>query len=719
MLNDKPPANKKEKLLADDFPGSTCDEWRKEVDKLLKGSAYEKRMIAETCEGIPLKPIYFDDDTKHLKHLKSLPGFPPYTRGKSVLSYVKNPWEIAQEIPYSLPAQFNKALRFDLERGQTAINIIPDKATRLGKDPDQAKIEQVCRNGVSISSLIDLKTALHKVDIEKLPVYIRAGVSALPFAAMLIAYALKHDIDIKRLRGCIAADPLGELAVEGSLPGALEDVYNEMYSLTRWAKDNAPQLQTIGVNSKPYHNGGGNAIEELACAIAAAVDYMKEMQSRNLNIDDIAPRICFTFSIGSSFFIEIAKLRAARMVWAKVVKACGGNEQSQSMTVHVSASGVNKTLYDPYVNLLRSATEAFSGVIGGCDSMHVGYFDEVFQTPDEFSRRISRNIQLILRQESHLDKVIDPAAGSWYVESLTDSIARKSWRLFQEIEKKGGMFKALQEGFPQDTIATTATIRKERLAKCKDVKVGINMYSNPTEKLPEKKAQNHESNYKKRLEQIKTIRSSSKISAGALVDEISKSIDSIPDKLMDIAIEAAKQGATIGEITSSLRQGNIAVPAIKPIIKFRTPEMYEDIRKDVETYSLKTGISLKVFLANLGTVSQFKPRSAYASNFFQTGGYELIDNDGFSTSDDAVKAALESDAQVVVICSTDEKYPEFVPTLAKAMKKAQPDVIIVLAGYPKEHIDSFKQAGVDEFIYRGVNVYETLVRISKRVGAIL
>ncbi len=708
----------KEKLLINDFPYPDYQKWRNEVEKQLKGNSFEKKMATETYEGIDLKPIYTKDDISKLKFLEVFPGFTPYLRGADVLGYMENSWDIAQEISDPTPEKLNEALRFDLNTGQTAINIVLDKATRHGKDPDNADVDDVGQGGTSISSLKDFEKALNGIDLKKTPVYIHAGTSALPAAVAFIAYALNNSKDILKINGSIETDPLGESAAYGNLPVSFEKACDEMFILTDWSQDNAPNIQTIGVNSQPYHNGGASAVEELAFAIATGVEYIREMQFRNLNINDIASRIRFTFSLGSNFFMEIAKLRAARLTWAKVVDACGGNKRSQKMTIHARTSDRNITVYDPYVNLLRAMTEAFSGGIGGCNSIHAGFFDQAYRQPDKFSRRISRNIQLILNEESHLDKVIDPAGGSWYIETLTDSIARKSWQLFQEIEKMGGMFKALQEGFPQETIARTASSRSERLAKCKDILVGTNKYPDPDEKPLSDKDRNNENIYEDRVKQIQRIRASSKSTVNNLLNKIAQTDKSSPAKLMEIAIEAAMAGATIGEIAGNLRKDKTSIANVKPVKICRDSEIFESVRRAVEAYSKKTGSSPKVFLANLGATQQQKSRSDFAIGFFQVGGFEVINSDGFNEIDKAAKAADESGAQVVVICSDDESYPALAPLFIMAITKAMHDAIIVFAGYPKDHPESLKQAGVDEFIYDGVDVPETLTRIAKRLGII-
>lgn len=276
-------------------------------------------------------------------------------------------------------------------------------------------------------------------------------------------------------------DPLGQLARDGRLPRDLDGIHDVMAQLTAWAQANAPQLQTITVQGNPYHNGGASATQELAFALATAVEYLRAMQARGLSVDDAAPRFRFALSIGSNFFMEIARLRAARLLWAKIVQAFGGNAESQKMRIHARTSAWNQTVYDPHVNLLRGTTEAFSAVVGGCDSLHISPFDELVRVPDDFSRRVARNTHTVLSEETHITHTVDPAGGSWYVETLTDAVARQTWAIFQEVEKQGGMTKTLLAGWPQSQIADTAAKRAANIAKRKDIFVGTNMYPNMKE----------------------------------------------------------------------------------------------------------------------------------------------------------------------------------------------------------------------------------------------
>ncbi len=420
-----------------DFAAPSYEEWLEAVDKVLKGAPFAKKLVTKTYEGIDLQPMYRQQDVENLPHIDSLPGFAPYIRATPTLGYGEKRWEVCQELPYSTPQAFNEAARADLERGQNSLNLLPDQATLAGLDADRAYAEQVGQGGVSISSLTDMTQALKAIDLERTPLHIEAGNAGLPITALLIASMRHENKAADKLQGCIGMDPLGALASQGRLLQPLDSAYDEMAELTSWAVTHAPRLQTVNVLGYPYRDAGGSAVQELAFALATAVEYMRELQNRGPAIDDIAPRIRFSFSVGGKLFMEIARLRAARLLWARIVAAFGGGEEAQKMTLHVRTSRWNKTLYDPYVNMLRTTTEAFAGVVGGCDSMHVSPFDEVVGAPDEFSRRIARNTHTVLREECDIARTIDPAGGSWYVETLTDAVARKSWNLFQAAEVAG------------------------------------------------------------------------------------------------------------------------------------------------------------------------------------------------------------------------------------------------------------------------------------------
>jgi methylmalonyl-CoA mutase len=707
--------------LFDEFPWPTYEEWRSMVEKQLKGVPFEQKLITHTYEGIDIQPIYRQEDGEKWPHLASMPGYPPYVRGATALGHNRKPWAISQELPYRTPAEFNRAIRTDLERGQTVINLVFDKATLFGLDPDNAQVGDVGRGGVSIATIEDLEIALRNIDLERVPIFIQASSSALPLTALLMALIRREGKSTTKIRGCIGMDSLHTLVRAGAFPRSLRGAYDRMANLMIWAKENAPKVRTVNIHSQPYHDGGGSAAQELAFSLATGVEYVRELLLRNLEIDDITQRMCFSFSVGSNFFMEVAKLRAARLLWAKIVQTFGGNEISQQMSIQVRTSSWNKTIYDPYVNMLRTTVEAFAGVVGGADSMHVGTFDEPLGLPDEFSRRIARNSQLILQHEAHLHKVVDPAGGSWYVETLTDSLARSAWNLFQQVEAKGGMGKALKQGFPQAQVAKTYAERIANIATRKDVFIGTNVYPNLGEKPLEVMQIDYEDLHARRASYVSRYRTSLDNASNTIVmHKLSAILEAKNADSIEASIEAALAGATLGEIAQALRAGDDKIITAEPIPATRGTDLFESLRAASDVHAVQTGFRPQVFLANLGPIPQHKARADFATDFFQVGGFKVISNDGFTTVTKAAQAAVDSGAPIVIICSSDDVYPKQVPRLARAIKKKQPGITLMLAGRPRDADlqKEYTKAGVDDFIFNGMNVYQKLLSLQQKLGII-
>ena len=705
--------NAKSNLLSE-FPAVSYDDWRKLVEVELKGVPFEKKMLTATHEGITLKPIYCRADVANLPHVNSLPGFAPFVRGTSASGYVKESWDVSQEIAVASPTEFNNAARNSISRGLNALNMVLDRATRNGHDPDWAPAEDVGCGGVSISTLGDLDRSLEGVDLEKTSLFVRSGASALPFAALLLALARKRRKSPEQLRGCIEMDPIGVLAHEGKLPQSLGSAYGEMAVLTRWAATNAPLLQTICVHSRPWHESGGSAVQELAYTLATGVEYLRQLAKLGVEINTAAPRIRFAVTVGTTFFMEIAKLRALRMVWSRAVAAAGGNEAAQKISLHVRTSRWNKTVVDPYNNLLRATVESFAGVIGGCDSLQVGAFDEVVRQPDDFSLRIARNTQLVLQRECDLNHVIDPAGGSWFIESTTAEIATRAWLLFQEVEKAGGIESALRAGVPQKAVAEMAAKKIKALSGRRDSMVGVNQYANPKEKPLEAAAINSKAFHKRRAQQIASHRTSLDDADSQLVlDRLAEIVGPRREDVFGACVEAVGAGATLGEITRALRIKDSPCEPVTPVSLTRVALPIEGLRAAMNR---RPDGPAKVFLCNMGPLKEHKARADFAGGFFSIGGYDLISPSGFKTAEDAVGALIESHADIAVICSTDENYPALVPTLTGEIRLRKPGTIIVLAGYPTEQVEAHKQSGVDEFIHARADVVEVLSKIHARLG---
>ena len=498
-LGDKPELNK-------DFTQPTFEDWKKQVEKDLNGESFEKKLITKTYEEIKLQPLYTSNDIKDIPQVNNFPGFQNYLRGNNVSGYNVHSWEIAQEYNQALPEDLNAALQSDLKRGLNSINIVLDNPTRLGIDADQSKAGEVGKDGLSISGVRKMQVLFKDIDLTKQPINISCGFSALPITLLFTAYASETRTSLMNIKGSITSNPYEYLLTNGDLPISLNQIFNEIKLATElMIKSNSPN-KTIGVSGLPFNNAGANAVQELAFTLATAVEYLNEMIERGLKVDDVAKRMKFTFGIGSFYFMEVAKLRAARMLWSKILEAYEVKEENRKIFIHGKTSQCNQTYFDPFVNSLRTTTEAFSAIVGGVDSLQTNPYDESFNTSDDFSKRLARNTQIILKEESHLDQVIDPAGGSYFVEKLTDEIANAAWKLFQQIDEMDGMLKAIQSGFVQDEIAKMAEAKRKDFAKRKSVLVGTSMHANPKEEMLEIKKIDLNSIYKKRVEYIQKYR---------------------------------------------------------------------------------------------------------------------------------------------------------------------------------------------------------------------
>lgn len=687
--------------LLEEFSPAGYDEWRAAAVALLKGAPFDKTLLTKTYEGITLHPMYMAGPADESPAAGEYPGFPPYRRGTSAAGHAAEGLTRAQEYRYALPEQMNAALMHAAEAEGAILAVHLDAAGKSGLDPAMAVPGDVGRGGVSLATGADVRALFQQIALESVPIMVDAGVAAIPCAALLLATC-------PDARGAVGFDPLGRRAVAGRLPFSLSTAYDLMASYTRWADTQHPQLTTILIDGQPYHEGGGSAVEELASVLATGVEYLRELHARELLVDVAAPRVQCAFTAGPHFFLEIAKLRAARILWAKAVSACGGTAESQKLRLHVRTSLRGKTLHDPYVNMLRTSIEAFAAVMGGADSLHVGCFDdvvrdsEIARDPDAFTNRVAANVQTILKEEGHLNQVIDPAGGSWYVEQLTDELARSAWERFQQIEQQGGMAAALASGSIQEQIAATAAQRRANLATRKDVLVGTNLYANIAEEPLCADSPQADDVYQARVDAVQAQKAERTFELPA---PTLQTVD------METLISAARRGATLGELMAMCCSKHDEPVSVTPIPPQRPAAIFERLRAASAEYLNAKGHRPQVFLANMGPLKQHKARADFSQAFFEVAGFDMLSNYGFHSTDEAAQAAIESRAPVVVICSTDDTYPDIVPPLTQAIKSANPQTIVVLAGYPKAYIETFEQSGVNEFIHLRANVYDILTRI--------
>lgn len=699
----------------DEFTPPTWDEWVEACNALLKGKPFDKIMYTKNYEGITFKPIYTRKDTDEILPTDDYPGMGDFLRGSTVNGYIHEPWGIAQSCDETMPAENNELLKHEIDKGSTVYNIKFDTATLNAVDVADA--EKPGDEGVNVTTADDMNVLLNGLDFEKYPVMMYTGATAVNLLGLTSAVLKAQGKDVKCLRGVIGADPIGELIRKGSSKASLDALYDDMAESIKWAKANAPELRTVFVRSEVFTDGGAEAVQEVAYTFAEAVEYIRQMLKRGVSLKDAASSLYFCFNQGANFFMEIAKLRALRQVWAAIMEAFGAEEADRSIMVHGRSSRFTKTVIDPYVNMLRSTTQTFSSVVGGVNTYENAPFDEMIRKGDEFSRRIARNLHVMLQEEFGMLRPIDAAGGSWAVESLTKEIAEKIWAEFQKVEGMGGITAALKEGYPQKTIAAVLEQRFKNLDYRKDRAVGVNMYPNMTEEPLDPRPEDTEKLKKLRVAAVEAFRGD--IDTEYLKEKLA-GVDTV-----EKAEDAFAAGATVAEVAAA-RGAAAGDVTVEPIAVHHWTERYEALRFDTERYIKETGKNIEVFLANMGPIPQHKARADFSTSFLQVGEFNVHLNDGFQDGEDGtaiekcVKAAAAEHYDVAVICSTDATYPEIVPALAPELKKVLPEgATLFLAGAaPKDLEEQYRAAGVDDFISVSANCYEILRMLQKKKGMI-
>ncbi len=695
-----------------DFPKPDDNVWEAEIVQSLKGKTPES-LVTSTYEGIQARPIYnYADVSGIIGKACRYPGVYPFDRGSTAAGYKSAHWHIAQEFGYPDASAFNQALKSDLEQGQNAVVLNLDYASSLQIDPTGAKEDEIGYKGTSICHLKDLEKALDGIDLTKYPVYIKNGSDTLPIASFLAALTEKKGI--KNLTGGLLIDPLAWLEENGSLPYSIEDLFRRQSELLKWGIKNQPEYRFINADASLYNESGANAVQEIAFVLAKGVEYLRGMQSNALPAGEIAKRMIFSFSTGTNFFMEIAKFRAARMLWSKITKEFGYGEKSRQMFIYAGTCKWNKSKLDAHTNLLRATSETLSAILGGCNAINTGNFDASFGLPNEFSRRISRNIQVILHEECNLTDTVDPAAGSWYLESLVSELSGKAWDLFRSIEKEGGYLKAFEKGIMNTEIESVKNKRVKNLFTRKDVLVGINKYPN----LNEKHIETEE------FDIIGFARTRSLETASYIMNRDRGNIESALNKissdngsLFENLAAAAKSGATIGELADRM-PSNCIITSENRITPENLTTGFEYLRANAQAYRVHFGKFPEIFFASMGPVKQHKARVDFSMDYFRVGGFDPVYSKGFDSIDEAVEVFVKSGSKAAVICSTDDTYDEIVPEFVAKAKAAVKDAVIILAGYPKEKVEEYKKAGIDDFIHVKSNIFETLKNLQKAIGLI-
>lgn len=693
--------------FAEGFSTPTYEQWVAEVEKALKGAPFDKKMLTKTYEGVTLRPIYTRQHWPPTGDPSGFPGAAPFTRGGRAAGNRVADWDVRQVYAYPDPAKANTIILHELERGVRSIGIAFDRAAQAGVDADQPGGDKLAgADGVMAYSVGDLDLLLTGVYLDLVTISLHAGGQFVPAAALLEALWTRRGISAGAAKGAFNADPLGALVTYGTLPTSIDGALAQLADLARHASAAWPNVTAVGVDTSPYHDAGATESLDLAISMATAVAYLKAMTGAGLGVDAAARQILFTFSIPCDQFLGISKLRAARKMWARIGEACGVSEPARAIHLNAVTAWRIMSRRDPWVNMLRTTVACFAAAVGGADSITVLPFDAAIGLPDELGRRIARNTHVILAEESNLAKVIDPAGGSWYVESRTDALADVAWAEFQAIEKAGGIVAVLKDGSLAKKIADLYTQREAALAKRRDPVTGVSEFPNILEAAIEVEQPDLLGAYRVACDRLKKSRAS-----GASADAVRAAK---PGGIAEAAVAAASAGATIGQIASAL--GGEAT-TLSPLPRHRLSEKFEELRDASDTYLKKTGERPKIFLANLGPIAKHTGRATFAKNFFEVGGIQALGNPGFGDAESCVAGFRQSGARIAILCSADPVYEEMAEGTAKALKAAGCEYLF-LAGAPGEKKDAYVAAGIDDFIFMGGDVLQTTRSALARLGVI-
>jgi len=614
-----------------EFPPVMPEQWEAQIQKDLKGADYDKKLVWRPLEGFAVKPYYTAADLANINWLKTYPGEFPYVRGNQASG---NNWLVRQDI----------------------------KVTDI-KEANEKALDILMKGVDSLGFELDCKKQYTLADIELLLKNIRADIAEINFlgtdqhqALVTIIEQLvkKYNRPMDKIHGSVNFDPIMRFSRRGVWYKGENDDFDTAHALVK-SVQSLPVYRVIGVNGHIFTNAGATIVQEIACSLAVGAEYLTRLTNKGLFIGEITPHMKFNLAIGPNYFMEMAKLRAYRLLWAKITNAYGLNDaRNGRLFVHATNSSWNYTTYDPYVNMLRSTTGTMSALLGGIDSFKVLPFDMPFEQPTDFAERVARNQQLILKEESYLDKVADPASGSYYIENLTHSIVEAAWKLFLDIQEEGGFLAALKNGSVQRFITESARKKDLNLATRREIMLGTNQYPNFNETIS----------------------------------------SDLPEQVF-----AAEDKTSAGA-------------EIETIKTYRGAQAFERLRYKTDIYS-RTAPRPKAWMFTFGNLAMLKARSNFASNFFACAGFEVTDNPGFASIDEGIRAAREVKPDIVVICSSDEAYAESALPIFEALRDQG---IVVLAGYPAELVDQLKQGGMTHFIHMKSNVLETLQQFQQLLG---
>ena len=704
---------------------SKKDAWRDLAQKELRDRPLED-LTWNTLEGIAVQPLYTDEDVQALPHLGSLPGFAPYTRGVKATMYAGRPWTIRQYAGFSTAEESNAFYRKALAAGQQGVSVAFDLATHRGYDSDHPRVVgDVGKAGVAIDSVEDMKILFDGIPLDKVSVSMTMNGAVIPILASFIVTGEEQGHHRSVLSGTIQNDILKEFMVRNTYIYPPEPSMRIISDIIQYTSDEMPKFNSISISGYHMQEAGANLVQELAYTLADGREYVRAAIAAGMDVDKFAGRLSFFFAIGMNFFMEAAKLRAARLLWHRIMAEFEPkNPQSSMLRTHCQTSGVSLQEQDPYNNVIRTAYEAMSAVLGGTQSLHTNALDEAIALPTEFAARIARNTQLILQEETGITNVIDPLAGSYYVESLTHELAEKAWALIEEVEAMGGMTKAVATGMPKLRIEETAATRQARIDRGTEVIVGVNKYrkdkEDPIDILDIDNAAVRVSQVA-RLERIRATRDEAACQA-ALAEVERRAAEG--GNLLEAAVEAARARATVGEISMSMEKifgrHRAEVKTLAGVYgaAYEGDAGFAAIQASVEAFAAEEGRRPRMLVVKMGQDGHDRGAKVIATAFADIG-FDVDVGPLFQTPEEAAQDAVDNDVHVVGISSQAAGHKTLAPQLIAALKaKDAGDIIVICGGViPQQDYDFLKAAGVKAIFGPGTNIPDAAQDILRLIRA--
>ena len=694
-------------------------EWRELAAKELKGTDPDD-LVWHTPEGIDVPPLFTAEDLEGLEQVDSLPGVEPFLRGVRATMYANRPWTLRQYAGFSTAQESNAFYRRNLAAGQTGLSVAFDLATHRGYDSDHPRVVgDVGKAGVAIDSVEDMKILFDGIPLDRMSVSMTMNGAVLPVLASFIVAAEEQGVSEEQLSGTIQNDILKEFMVRNTYIYPPEPSMRIVADIIAYTAERMPRFNSISISGYHMQEAGATAEQELAYTIADGLEYVRAARSRGLDVDAFAPRLSFFFAIGMNLFMEVAKLRAARLLWSRVMRQFDPKKPASLMLrTHCQTSGVSLTEADPYNNIVRTAYEALAAVLGGTQSLHTNAFDEALGLPTDFSARIARNTQLILSEETGVPRVVDPLGGSYYVEWLTSTLAERAWGLIEEVEELGGMTSAVTSGLPKLRIEESAARRQARVDRGEEVVVGVNKYRVADPELVDVLDID---NTKVRTEQVARLE---KVRAERDADACEEALRRLREgaagdaNLLELCVAAARARASVGEMSDAMEsvfsRHRAEVRSISGVYgaAFEGDERYEKVRAEVEAFAEAEGRRPRMLVCKLGQDGHDRGAHVIATAFADLG-FDVDVGPLFQTPAEAAKDAVENDVHVIGVSSQAAGHKTLVPQLMTELAAAGADDVLVVVGgvIPPQDHDLLKAAGVSAVFGPGTNIPEAAERV--------